>query len=183
MFGNIKRKIKNLVNKLPYYPDKEIVLVSSKMIQAQYDYGCKPNEYKIYVYRITVTNPDGKVIELDDIQIKEFCDKNGLLYSDTFLYYGTVKDLYDKLNYGIKYGVDFEGEWRDNFLELLMIKYTEKNCYMCINKVPEEGIIIRKQSLYDYNAFKLKSFRFFELESKQLDDKEVDIESEQSITE
>ena len=49
---------------------------------------------------------------------------------------------------------------------------------MCDNPVPEEGIVVRKESLFNCESYKLKSFRFLEGESKQLDTGEVDIESE-----
>ena len=47
-----------------------------------------------------------------------------------------------------------------------------------MNKVPEEGICVRKEGLV-IEIFKLKSFRFLEKESKQLDKGEVDIETQQ----
>ena len=49
---------------------------------------------------------------------------------------------------------------------------------MCNNKVPEEGIVVRKESLFSCDSYKLKSFRFLEFETKQLDKGESDIESE-----
>ena len=47
---------------------------------------------------------------------------------------------------------------------------------MCVNKVPEEGIVIRKNNIFTYEAYKLKSFRFLEAESKQLDTGEANLE-------
>lgn len=161
-------------------------LPDGKAIQKGYDYGCKPGEHKVYIYRITITNPDGKVVELDDTQIEQYCAKNGYNYADTFLFYGSVLELFTIV--AAKQG--WKGEkviqaledarWRDDLLALLIAEYNDKDCYMCVNKVPEEGVVIRKQNLYDYDAFKLKSFRFFEWETKQLDEGEVSIEDEQS---
>lgn len=141
-------------------------------IQKDFDYGCRQNEMKIYIYRITVTNPDGYRINLDDRQIEEFCLKNGLLYKDTFLYYGKAEDLYTDLN--------INEQWHQSFLERLQEEFNDKNCWMCVNKVPEEGIVLRKQSLFDYEAYKLKSFRFLEKETKELDSGSVDIENSQN---
>ena len=143
-------------------------------IQSGYDYSCPLNEFKIYIYRITVTNEDGFVIELEDRQIEEFCEKFGLNYKDTFIYYGKAKNLYPKLN--------TEQHWHENFLKNLERDYNDKDCYMSVNKVPEEGIVVRKQKLFHYEAYKLKSARFLEFETKQLDKGEVDIE-EQTIEE
>ena len=38
---------------------------SGSAIQGKYDYGCKQGEYKFYVYKISVVNPDGNVIYID----------------------------------------------------------------------------------------------------------------------
>lgn len=183
LWQDISDKVKDILPKnYTLYGEAVGYLPTGRGIQGKYDYGCDDNTYKIYVYRITVTNPDGKVIELDDMQIKEFCDKNGLLYSDTFMYYGTVYDLYVKLHskYKPSESISYDDrDWRDTLIALLQLEYTEKDCYMCKNKLPEEGVVIRKQKLYDYQAFKLKSFRFFnEIETPELDKGIVDIESE-----
>jgi len=58
------------------------------------------------------------------------------------------------------------------------MEFNEKNCFMCKNSVPEEGIVIRKEGLFGYDAFKLKSFRFLEFESAELDKGQSDMESE-----
>jgi hypothetical protein len=49
---------------------------------------------------------------------------------------------------------------------------------MCNNKVPEEGIVVRKESLFSCESYKLKSFSFLEKESKELDKGVIDIESD-----
>ena len=146
---------------------------NGKMIQKDFDYGCEPGNGKIYVYRITVTNVNGQVLELDDNQIKQFCDKSGLLYTDTFLFYGQARDRYPHL--------EVDSHWNQNFIQMLEADYNDKDCYMCTqNQVPEEGIIVRVQDLYDYKAYKLKSARFLEKETKDLDAGIVDMETEES---
>lgn len=197
----------NLGDRIPkgwtLYGEAVGYLPTGGMIQAPFDYGCEPGIYKIYVYRITVTNSDGKIIELDDKQIEEFCEKNGLLYKDTFMYYGTVKDHINELSLEIigqeilspsenrtelvklvenlAEDVDNNDDrWRDGYITLLVKKYNDKDCYMCANSVPEEGVVIRKQKLFDYDAFKLKSFRFLEKETKDLDKGIISIEDEQA---
>ena len=117
---------------------------------------------------------------------------------------GTVKDHYDYLlskhfsEEGAKAFVDVneiksnEGiyseeykealtEFRAQYLHMLEAEYNEKDCPICINKVPEEGIIIRKlKHPSKFEAFKLKSKRFLQKESEQADKGIVDIEEEQS---
>ena len=64
---------------------------------------------------------------------------------------------------------------------MLEAEYNEKDCPICTNKVPEEGIIIRKlKHPSKFEAFKLKSKRFLEKESKEADKGTLDIEEEQS---
>lgn len=139
-----------------------------KPIQNKYDYGCNKCEYKVYIYRITFTNIDGIVTELDDYQIKQFCDRYNLNYSDTMLYYGYAKDLYPYLK--------ISEHWNEEFLLQLEKDYNNKNCYMCKNIVPEEGIVLRKMDVFDYECYKLKSAVFLEHESKELDKETTNIE-------
>lgn len=148
-------------------------LPSGGAIQGEYDYGCQKGEHKTYIYRITITNVDGQVIELDDLQIKQYCEKFNLLYKDTFIYYGKAKDLYPHLN--------VNNHWNEEFVKQLEVDYNEKDCYMCVNKLPEEGIVLRKVNLFDYQAFKLKSARFLEWETKELDKETINIEECQNV--
>ena len=145
---------------------------SGSAIQAKYDYGCEVGNHKFYVYKISVVNEDGKVTYLTDKQIEEYCEKVEFLYKDTFIYYGYAKDLYPQLC--------TDEHWQDNFLAELEKDYNEKDCYMCKNKVPEEGIIIRKESMYEYEAYKLKSKRFLLAESEEQEKEIINIEDTQN---
>lgn len=140
------------------------------LIQKGYDYGCKEGEMKLEVYRITKTNDDGQTIELSHDQITQFCEEAGLVRSKSF-YHGKA--------YWILPEVDVnDPNWTKLFIERLRTDYLEKDCPRCVNKVPNEGIILRVDDLFEYAAFKLKSFKFLEWETKELDKGEVDIETE-----
>lgn len=141
---------------------------NGKYIQKGYDYGCKEGEHKLEVYRITNTTPDGLVTELTYPEIREFCDKVGLNTPHLF-YYGKAK-YWDK-------SIKLDSHWNERFVKNLENAYNDKKCFICQNKVPEEGIVVRKESLFSCNSFKLKSFSFLEWETKQLDSGEVDLES------
>ena len=67
--------------------------------------------------------------------------------------------------------------WKEKFLENLKAKYNDKDCYICKNIVPEEGIVLRKETI-DIESYKLKSNRFYEFETKLLDSGVTDIEEE-----
>lgn len=142
-----------------------------------YDYGCKKGMHKFYVYKISIVNQDGSVIYLDDKQIEEYCEKVGLLFKDTFIYYGFAYALFSRL-YSKKHSFNLE-EWRNKFLELLEKEYNEKDCYMCTNNVPEEGIVVRIQRLNSYEAYKLKSKRFILGESESQEKGESNLEDNQ----
>lgn len=141
-------------------------------IQKGYDYGCAPESFEVYIYRITSTNPSGQVFELSTSQIKEFCDKNNIKTPPIF-YQGKAGDMYPELsNLPLK-------EFQEAFLNNLIRDFNEKDCFMCVTKVPEEGIILRKEGLYDYDVYKLKSQRFLEWETKELDNNEQNIEDQE----
>ena len=55
--------------------------------------------------------------------------------------------------------------------------YNEKDCFMCNNKVPEEGCVIRIDGL-EFEAYKQKSERFYARETILLDKGESNIEDE-----
>jgi hypothetical protein len=55
--------------------------------------------------------------------------------------------------------------------------YLEKDCDMCKSKpnIPAEGVVVRIEA-NDLNVYKLKSFRFYEYETKEADSGEANIE-------
>lgn len=142
-----------------------------KYIQKAYDYGCDQSrgEHRLYIYRITHTSTDGHVYELSYTQVADFCEKHGLLVVP-LIYYGYVKNLFNTLEEG--------DTWKDSFLKALSDAFLEKDCDICVNKVPAEGIVVRPER-GEFEAYKLKSFRFKEVETKMLDAGEENIEDNQ----
>lgn len=140
-------------------------------IQKNFDYGCKNGEQDFYVYRITTTTSDSKVIEWSALQIKEWVEQNGLK-TPPILYYGQAKNLFPE--------VILDENWNESFLNKLNETYLETDEPMCVNKVPREGICLRVEGL-ENKTYKYKSFKFYELETKSLDSGEVDIETIESI--
>ena len=159
-------------------------LPNGSYIQGPYDYGCDPCEHKNMIYRITYTNPSGKVFEFSVKQVRDWCKDRGL-ETVPQLYYGYAKDFYDEIVYdgsdetkiiGLFSDMDING-WRDSFLQKIKDKYNEKDCYICENRVPEEGCVIRIEK-NEFEAYKAKSNRFYEFETKLLDKGESNIEDE-----
>lgn len=155
-------------------------------IQKGYDYKCvyhpklydysKMNPQQMYgsklfniiVYRITSTDIQGRVHEWSVRQMIDYCDKYGINHIKE-LYYGKAKDLFD---------LSTEQHWHENFIESLRETYLERDSILCNNKVPEEGIVLRRE-VSDISVYKLKSVNFLERESKALDKGTIDIESTQ----
>lgn len=143
----------------------------NSFIQKNFDYGCKDGEHAMYVYRITTTTPDSKVIEWSALQIQEWAKQNGIKTVPS-LYYGQAKNLFPE--------IEIDENWHHNFLENLSKIYLETKETLCVNKVPREGICLRVEGL-ENKTYKYKSFKFLELETKALDSGEVDIETVESL--
>lgn len=150
-------------------------------IQKNYDYGCVPpvgdekyeynKHFKIRVYRITLTDPDGHVHEFSAREVQQWCMNMGLIPVDQY-YYGYARDLYPDIN--------TEEHWNENFLQRLANDkqfYMECNSPTCENKVPHEGLVIKIENMKS-EAFKLKCFKFLDAEGKALDKGETNIEDE-----
>lgn len=143
-------------------------------IQKDYDYGCEVGDHRLEIYRITFTNEDGLVTELTYPQIDEFCRKAGIECVHD-IYVGRAGDMYGD-DSREDYIDDQDHNWAEQFIQQLEKDYNEKNCFMCNNEVPEEGIVVRKENLFSCESYKLKSFKFLERETKQLDSGEENIE-------
>lgn len=58
-----------------YYEIVGFLPYSGGFIQKGYDYGCNDKEFAVYIYRITHTNVDGKVVEYSAKQVQDWCNK------------------------------------------------------------------------------------------------------------
>jgi len=147
-------------------------------IQKGYDYGCKENEYKIYVYRITQTSTQGKVIDLPYFMVQERAEQLGV-ETCPLIYFGPANGWFDAADEHGNTVLTLE-EWREQYLEALKSAYVyDQDCQFCANKVPAEGIVLRIEGYSNPEALKLKSFRFLEHETKELDKGEENIEDAQ----
>lgn len=173
-----------LIKGMTIYAEIVGYLPNGSMIQKNYDYGCaKPNvipdtleylpekHFKVRPYRITLTNVDGEVHEFSAREVQQYCKSVGLTPVEE-CYYGFAKDLYPDLK--------IDQHWSENFMEKLA---NDKNFYMelvsphCKNKVPHEGLVIKKEDSLSH-AWKLKCFKFINKEQELLDKGESNIEDE-----
>lgn len=153
---------------------------SQKMIQKNHDYGCKPGEWKFMPYRITETDEYGEKVEWDIDKVDEWtrnlvtqnpeiADK--IMFLD-ILYYGRIGDLYPD--------IDAETHWHSNLLARMKSDkdkfLMEMDEPMCKNKVPREGIVLRKVGDPLARAWKLKCQKHYARECKENDEGVVNIE-------
>ena len=122
-----------------------------KMIQKGFDYGCELGKFKTFIYRITYTNDVGDVFEMSTKQVQDYCNEMGIT--------PVVEYFYGKASEYCSINDEDLDSWRNKLLEQLKNDYNEKDCDMCINKVPEEGCVIRIEG-NSFEAYKCKSVRF-----------------------
>lgn len=176
LWGVIADNLKDtLQDGITLYGEAVGQLPTGAWIQKGYHYGTRPNQHEVYVYRITSTNADGRVIEFSWPQIKEYCDRYGLKHVTEF-YYGKAKDYCP--------AIPIEQHWNQNFLAKLEADFMlDRKCPLNNNEVWEEGIVVRVDGLFECPAYKLKNFAFLEKETKDLDKGEVDMESAEALPE
>ena len=144
-------------------------LPNGSYIQKGYDYGCVPPDspesytygknFKVVIYRVTLTDPDGHVHEFSAREVQQWCRNNGL-EAVKELYYGYAGDLYPD--------IPADEHWSDNFLARLADDrkfYMEMNSPDCVNKVPHEGLVLKTEKMRS-EAWKLKCFAFLQGELK-----------------
>lgn len=115
-----------------------------------YKYGCQVDEYKVKVYRITLTGDDGDSVDFSPAQVQSWCEKRGFSYVKTliptFVYDGDSEKLMELAN-----------KWTENS-ENLTEDYEDPSHVL-------EGIVLRCDSGDQAPCFyKHKSFIFRLLE-------------------
>lgn len=176
IWGIVNKELKDYLEEgMTLYGEIVGYLPEGSFIQKDYDYKCEIGQHKFAIYRITTTTPNGNVIEWNMNEIQEWTKQKGLLAIPLY-YYGYAKDLFDDIK---MYAEDIT-IWQDQLLQKLKDTYLEGEDNYCNNKVPDEGIVLRKEGLI-INPLKLKSERFKFRESKLLDDEtNIDIEEIES---
>lgn len=141
-------------------------------IQKGFDYGCQVGEQEFYVYRMNYRSPNGDVFEFSHEQIEEYCTQFGFKTPETY-YHGIAKDMFPD--------IEITEHWHENVLNRLIEIYLEKDCHLCKSDcMPSEGIVVKVNGKSTWKCYKLKSIRFLEKETKDLDAGVIDLESTQS---
>lgn len=124
----------------------------------RFTYGCGVGQSDIYVYRMTMTNEDGFVIEIPWSVVKIYCEQMGVKHVPEFesFKFTTAEDLMERVN---------------RYME---IADPIGNTHI------SEGVIVRIENKEKFTAFKHKSFNFKVLEGIIKADDVLDIEEDQS---
>lgn len=159
-----------------YIPD------SDTMFQSPFDYGCDVGKCFLMPYRITtISKEDDSIVEMEMEDVYKWTlaliEKNPDVFTDiikpvNLLYHGTLHNLYPDL--------DVNTHWHENLLEAMKNDTEhfgmEQNEPLCVNTLPREGIVIRKDGDNIAEAFKLKSMNFLLYEGKRIESGAVDSE-------
>jgi hypothetical protein len=125
-----------------------------------FTYGCEQGQSDMYVYRMTMTNEDGVVIELSTEETQMWCERMGCKFVpilDKFLF-TTIDDLNDRVN-----------KWLDIPDEI-------------DPRHVAEGVVVRIDNRSKFTAYKRKSFYFKVLEGIIKDNSDApDIEEAEEL--
>jgi hypothetical protein len=128
--------------------------VTGKEIQPGFSYGCVGGEYKVLLYRVTITTPDGFSVDIPREAVYKRAEELGLM----------APIQLDKLFFGDKDDPTF------------IDKYIHGNSAIA-NHIKEGVVIWHQESNGNWNCLKHKSAEFLLLESKQLDENKGDVEN------
>lgn len=128
-----------------------------RAIQADYTYQIPTGDCRLYVYRVAVLNHKGLVVDLSWDQVKEWCAQRSLLH---------VPELWRGKHKNFK-----AADWLDKKFHL------EHPQAVAVDKQSiDEGVCIRVDALTPA-IYKAKSPKFFEYETKILDEGKEDLEA------
>ncbi|PAV30318.1 2'-5' RNA ligase [Virgibacillus profundi] len=137
--------------------DKEFIKKYGKT--TKYTYGLEEGQSDIYVYRMTMTNEDGEVVEIPWETVKLYCEKMGVKYTpelDKF-FFTTVEDMMERV-----------GEYEDGIDPIGKTHI-------------REGVVVRVENHERFTAYKQKNFSFKVLEGIVKQDDVLDMEEENSL--
>ena len=137
--------------------DKEFIKQYGEVTTFSYD--CEPPQSALYVYRMTMTNEDGHVMELTPDYMRYRCEQMGveccpLLAKARIRKEGIIVDDC----YGESYGVPYEDSIGET-LKMISEKYYDGPDPIGKNHV-REGVVVRVVNRPKFTAFKDKNFMF-----------------------
>lgn len=137
--------------------DKEFIKQYGKT--TKFTYGCGVGQNDIYVYRMTMTNEDGDIVEYPWELVKLRCEQMGVKHCPQFdkFIFTTKDDLMDRVNKYVD-GVDPVGKTH-----------------------VREGVVVRIDNKEKFTAYKHKNFSFKVLEGIIKQSDVVDMEEAEGV--
>ena len=128
-------------------------------IQKGYTYRIPRGQYELYVYRVAIVTESGGLYDLSWNGVREFCKERGLKH---------VPELWNGFNAFINPDdwMDrrfFDARYEDHYIDLPLPLASESPV--------DEGVVIRKDGIVPI-ALKLKGPKFYEYETKTMDEDE-----------
>ena len=151
-------------------------------IQGAYDYGNRPKHSFLMIYRITTDEQNGKK-EWEISEVKKFTlnlmklvpeNENLSIHPIDILAEDSLRNLYPN--------IPVSGHWNEEIIDALRKDVRlgfEKMEPLCRNKVPREGIVVRKIGDVIPEAWKLKAIAFLNKEAKEIDKGNTNMEMNQ----
>lgn len=153
----------------------------SRMIQKDYDYGCKVGENFLMIYRIT---------EHDEYGLREYSIGEVIMFTNYL-----IRAMQDAKDENVKRIFNISNVTLYHKCEVSELVYDiedlpnalaercniEKNEPLCINKVPREGVVVRIFNDEVPESFKLKGIKFLEKEKSAIDAGDTDIEMAENL--
>lgn len=160
----------DLANKIP----QDVILYgeligwssNNSNIQKNYDYSVSRGDVDFRVFRGTKNESNGNTTELGWDDLSCICNNSDIPMVPVH-YRGTAKDLFD---------IPIDENWHSNFLSKLKDIYFKNECDYCVNKVVNEGVVIRNESSPSKPAFKYKNPEFLIKETSARDKEEDNID-------
>jgi hypothetical protein len=128
----------------------------AKKIQTDFSYDCRPGEFKVMLYRVTITTPDGYVVDLSREQVYRRAEELGLEKPHVFA----------------------KGYWKNNELEAMAIQYYEGTSALDTGTMREGVVIWFITGEGTWTCLKFKSQEFLKKESGHRDKGINDVEDE-----
>ena len=139
--------------------DKEFIKKYGK--ETVFSYGCDLGENDIYVYRMTMTNEDGDVVEYPTKLVQHRCEQMNVKCVPVFeqFFFTTIEDLEERVD-----------------------KYSDGTDPIGKTHI-REGCVVRVENREKFKAYKHKNFHFKVLEGIIKDAGILDMEEQESLEE
>ena len=120
-------------------------------VQSGFPYGCRPGEYKVMLYRVTITTPDGFTIDLPREAVYHRAEELGLLKPHVYF---TGLYAYDQIQTLIEMCSDLihgNSAWDNHMREGVVVWYQERDGSWTCLKYKSDEFYLKEDTLKEQN--------------------------------